>query len=288
MVFSVVALIVSTVALAQAGRSLEFNTELALVGGAIGAFGVPHGALDPVFARRLHGLKSVWSWSVFVLLYGAIAGLVVECWMIAPRVWLSGFLFLSALHFSGDLRPRTPIAVRILYGGAIIVLPSLVAAHRPDLVRAFSSLVGLDWATSTVSALRSMAWPWVVGLGIAALRQGRRTWEAGLEIASLGLLSVSAPPLIAFAVYFCFMHGARHVLRTVEYSGESLSRVWIRYGLLPLSMVAFLAFAAWRLMANVPVDSRLMQILFVGLAALTVPHMMLVERVRLGEIDSIG
>jgi hypothetical protein len=37
----------------------------------------------------------------------------------------------------------------------------------------------------------------------------------------------------------------------------------------------------WLGLGNVPVDDRLMRIMFVGLGALTVPHMALVERVRL-------
>jgi hypothetical protein len=76
------------------------------------------------------------------------------------------------------------------------------------------------------------------------------------------------------------MHSARHILRTARYAQTtSLSFLWMA-ALFPMLGVAGLTLLAWWLMADHPIDSRLIQIVFVGLAALTVPHMVLVEPVR--------
>jgi Brp/Blh family beta-carotene 15,15'-monooxygenase len=102
----------------------------------------------------------------------------------------------------------------------------------------------------------------------------------GLEIAAVAILATFAPPLVAFAVFFCGMHSARHILRTRDYSGPASPKMMLAACLGPMAGVALLAAAAVLWLRNVPMEARLIQLIIVGLAALTVPHMALVERVR--------
>ena len=95
-------------------------------------------------------------------------------------------------------------------------------------------------------------------------------------------LALLAPPLLGFAVFFCAMHSARHIVRTWHYVGAGLGQAARlgRAALLPtlgtLALGATVAYC-WR---TQPLEAGLIQWLFVGLAALTVPHMALVEPVR--------
>ena len=97
------------------------------------------------------------------------------------------------------------------------------------------------------------------------------------------MVAIAAPPLVGFTVYFCGMHSARHLLRTAERARLS----WLRLALVacvPMLGTVATGFVAWRLMAQLPVDAVAIRIVFIGLAALTVPHMVIVERVRFARL----
>ncbi|MBY0504605.1 MAG: Brp/Blh family beta-carotene 15,15'-dioxygenase [Bryobacteraceae bacterium] len=241
------------------------------------ALGVPHGALDAVFARRLYRVQGVTGWLGFGMSYTALAGLGLGLWIFAPSLFLLAFLLISLAHFSGDPAAGTPPLARILYGGAILVLPAL--RHAPEVARLFSLLVGED-AASFAAALHALSWPWLIALGISAAIAASSHWLTALELVAVGGLAVLAPPLAAFAIFFCGMHSARHILRTVALSPDPPARV-LGEALLPM-LAALILFGAalWRL-PGLSLDARVIQFLFVGLAALTVPHMLLVEQVRL-------
>ena len=255
---------------------------LAVLAALILLLGVPHGALDPVFARNVpgmqRGVQGMVRWAGFWLGYLALAAGVVLLWRLAPAVFLLGFLAISAGHFSGDPAAGTPPLARMLHGGAPIVLPTLL--HAGEVGRLFTLLAGADAAALVLPALHALAWPWLLGLALMAAWRARTDGLAGLELASVGMLASVAPPLPAFTVFFCGMHSPRHILRTAVYAGSPLRAVLLGCAG-PMLLTALGAMAAWWWLDGVAVEARVIQLVFVGLAALTVPHMALVERVRL-------
>jgi Brp/Blh family beta-carotene 15,15'-monooxygenase len=258
---------------------LDTQAQLIVLSPIILLMGVPHGALDTVFARQFVGIRSIAGWGLFALAYVAAAAAVVGLWWIAPGFFLAAFLLISVFHFSGDPQGKTPALFRMLYGGAIVFCP--LALHAAEVSEVFSYLAGVPAAQAMVAALQWAAWPWVVAIGIAAIAGARREPVRSIELVTVAALLTVAPPLIGFTLFFCCMHSARHVLRTRDYSNEGTLRALLRIAVWPMAMtVASVAFAWW-LSGGSPLDMRLAQLLFVGLAALTVPHMIVVERIRL-------
>ena len=272
--------VAATVVAATAVFLPRFNpqVELMMMAGLIVGLGVPHGALDSIFAGQLYRLRTIKSWLGFVVVYLVLAALVVGLWQSYPALFLAGFLLLSLIHFSGDPAEGTPLVSRIFYGGAILLLPHLL--YTAEVSSLFTLLVGPAAGERIAAGLQPMAGLWLVGLAGAAVHRAWSHWPTALEMAAVGLLAVFAPPLLAFTVFFCGMHSARHILRTAKYSGRPLGDLLAATALTPMLGVLCALAAAFYWLRQVPWDARLIQLVFVALAALTVPHMMLVEQIR--------
>jgi len=240
--------------------------------------GVPHGAFDTIFAYRLYDLRKPTDWMLFTVIYLLLAVVVVAVWWWAPMFFLILFLLISAAHFSGDPEEGTPHATRILYGGSVLLLPALL--HSEEMGRLFGLLVGDEPALLLMPWIKLIAWIWLPCVALGVILLAWSDWLGAMEIASVVLLSVAAPPLIAFTLFFCGMHSARHILRTIDYSGSLSRRLLALSALLPMIGVVVVSALVWWFLKGKSLDERLIQIVFVGLAALTVPHMALVERVR--------
>ena len=258
---------------------LETQAQLVMLSPLILLLGVPHGALDVVFMRQLTNVRSAAGWSLFAVGYLSAAASVVILWWLAPGLFLAAFLLISVFHFSGDPEGDATAWFRMLYGGAVIFCP--LTLHAAEVSQLFASLAGEPAAESIVAALQWAAWPWVGAIAVATIADAERQPVRSVELVSITALLTFAPPLIGFTIFFCGMHSVRHVLRTRDYSDAGTIRHLLRIAAWPmLATVAGVAIAWWLSDAK-PLDMRLAQLLFVGLAALTVPHMLVVERVRL-------
>ena len=239
--------------------------------------GIPHGALDPAFAQKLLFLKSGKQWLVFVVLYIALSAAVVCIWWQLPLFFMGSFLLCSVLHFSRDLNDELPKLSRLLYGGSMIVLPTLF--HFSKMQDLFSVILNESAGLQITSFLHLMAWPWLIASLISIYLEFVKEWLVGLEILALALLSTLAPPLVSFTVYFCGMHSLRHILRTKDYTKMGFIRLGL-ISLAPMAGVILIAVLAWLYLPQLSDYERLLRFVFVGLAALTVPHMLLIDRVR--------
>jgi len=236
--------------------------------------GMPRGALDPLIARRLGLWRGLLSFGAFNLVYSGLSVAVVALWLVAPVPSLVLFLVVSAVHFGGDwMRDRSP-APRALAGAALLSLP---AFRDEDAVAGLYTTLAGEGARSVAAAQAALGMPLLVLLLVLAVVAARRAPHEAVELGLVALLALTTPPLVFFIVYFCTLHSARHLREGFAEEREQPRRltalVVVAYTLIPLAV------AAWFLAATATastLDEQLLRVVFIGLAALTVPHMALV------------
>lgn len=281
---------VATALLCAAALALPtpgIGVQLGLAALVILVLGLPHGALDAVVALRdVAGLGR----ARFLALYLALAATTVLAWYAAPVAVLVAFLVLSIVHFGrGDQIDPTARGARSLLetavrGSAPIVLPALFWPASVALVFGWlidePTAVALG-AVEVWSPLLAAAWVaglFVLLVGPGPCRDAPRSQLLSVRMELIVLVAAFAllPPLVSFAIYFGLWHSMRHLiaLDVVLRLRDGLDRRRLVRGALPILAASIALFAvAYGLLADANFDPRaLARTLFVGLAALTVPH----------------
>ena len=101
-----------------------------------------------------------------------------------------------------------------------------------------------------------------------------------LDYFSIIIINYYLSPLIAFTIYFCFLHSIRHSISLIsELDENDLSngfKIFIKKAL-PLTIItAIFCMIGLYLLNNIhDFDSSILKIIFIGLASLTFPHILL-------------
>jgi len=243
-----------------------------MLAGVVALVGLPHGALDPLVAHKAGLWRTPAGLAGFLAAYLLLAGAAGLLWFFIPTVALIAFLAYSAWHFSGDWRGELPMGLRLCAGLAIVSASSLL--HLDLVTQYFSLLAGPRGAATLVQCLSWIALPALVGMTIAAVRCVRDRPRTGAELAVLAAAVVLLPPLVFFLLYFCGLHSPRHLLHAAQGLNRNAAlatAVGLTFLTVALGALLFVLAPPGRL------DDRLLQFTFIGLAILTVPHMILIE-----------
>ncbi|CAN5498257.1 Brp/Blh family beta-carotene 15,15'-dioxygenase [soil metagenome] len=275
--FSVLA-IVAVIVIASRMPAPPLAVQAAVLGVLVATLGLPHGALDPLIARRAGIWHTPLGLAAFNLGYFAIVLVVVGVWLLAPAASLVGFLLVSGIHFGADWNAGRSVVLRSLTGVGLLTLPAF--AHRDEVAGIYRTLAGPGGVV--VADVQSVLGPVAIAAMLlgAALAVRRRPTES-LEILLAAVLALVAPPLVFFAVYFCALHSARHLRHgfAEERGGGRLTvLITVVYTVVPVAAVGILiaVFAPQLASGGSLAEGWILRLVFIGLAALTVPHMVVI------------
>ena len=243
--------------------------------------GLPHGAFDGAIANHLGAGRSFAAAAKFIASYCAVAGLVIAIWIIFPAVTLALFLIISMIHFGrGDASAKSgPVFMTqvLLHGGLPIF--GIIYFQQSSVIPLFDALTN---GASDLAILISKIMVPLLGLmaglyGLMAFRDASLRARF-TEFILLAVVIAILPPLVSFALYFCIIHTGRHMRRIWHVLASTISPKGLYRQAAGFTLASWLVGgAAFLWLENGDLDAALLQVVFIGLAALTVPHMILVD-----------
>ncbi len=253
------------------GQQLNPTAAIVLLVSGVVLLGLPHGALDPMVAHKAFAGRRFTT----IAFYAIYLALVLAYWLLwnrYPTLGLSFFLLIAAFHFGSDWERRGSFVTRCAYGLAIVTLPVL---RFPSEVASIYAMLGTSHAAALITMSGILA-PAAVGIAaVGAALQFRQRRSDALELLSIVGGALLLEPLVFFTCYFALLHSPRHLVETAQgLEMTSLKRIYL--ATLPVLLATLLlAGVAYWLLPQIGMAARVLRIVFIGLAALTVPHMLL-------------
>ena len=239
----------------------------------ISLVGLPHGALDPVVAHRCGLIHDLRSSAQFFVGYIIVVALVVLLWLQLPAASLLLFLLISCVHFGRDWKQKISFG-GFAYGAFVLGLPAWTAPEQVEQI--FSFLIFQDIADIQLIFLQGLG---VIGISLLVFDRGRISRLSAGELLILIICATSFEPLWYFVAYFCGLHSPRHLIAEFRSMRKetrfSAYVVMLAVTILTLGIAAVSGSHLEKYYASI--DIAIYQTIFIGLAALTVPHMCLLE-----------
>ena len=255
--------------------------------------GVSHGSLDHIKGKKLLESFNIQYTYLFYLFYILIALVIIFTWILLPSITLILFLIVASYHFGKEdtefLLIRKTYFTEILYffKGFLIILAPLYF-HFQDTVNIFKLLlIDNEVFYSNLSFIEANK---IIEIGILVSTLSSIflflnkfeviKFSIFLDFFSIIILNYYLPPLIAFTIYFCFLHSIRHSISlAVELDGNSLLngfKIFVKKAI-PLTILTgvFCLISLYLLNNGNNLDSSILKVIFIGLASLTFPHILL-------------
>lgn len=235
-------------------------------------FGLPHGTLDLELIKDRS--RGPWTGLASLLvLYLGLAAAMLALWQVAPVLALGAFILTAAVHFSEDWEGTGSRFLELGMALGLLCAPTLI--HREALSQIFIGLTGQAgaWIIADLMLLVTPVALVVAVVAVSALwSSGRKVQAAGATLTLAAM--VVLPPIVGFALYFCFFHSPRHFresLFVLDWRG------FARWGwvVVPLTLAAGgIALGLFGLEIRAALPDRIMAASFMTLSILTVPHML--------------
>ena len=257
------------------------------------SIGISHGSLDNFKGRKLFQILKIDNFSIFYFAYILIALIVIFLWILIPYVSLIIFLMVASYHFGKEDTQFLIIEnsyynqfLFFLKGSLIVFAPmyfhfdETISIFRLLLIENETFYKFLDLIESNRVLLYCIILSTLANILLFTKNFELKKFTIFLDYFSILIINYYFSPLVAFTIYFCFLHSIRHSISLMsELDENNLGngfKIFIKKAL-PLTFITaiFCVIGLYLLNNTYNFDSSILKIIFIGLASLTFPHILL-------------
>ena len=249
--------------------------------------GISHGSLDNIKGEKLlksFGYKSSF---LFYFIYLMISLLIIILWLILPNTTLFLFLIVAAFHFGKEDTvfhyKRKFFISEILFffkGSSVIIVPLIFQKDATNAIfktlnfNVFESLIFNYQFLITILFLSFLSSLYIYNKKSVELKA-----LMIMDFLSLLILNFFLTPILAFTLYFCFLHSIRHTISLIFELDRSFKIGFKKFvsKAIPLTLITGIIFLISIYFLNnfYMIDEAIYKVIFIGLASLTFPHILL-------------
>jgi len=255
--------------------------------------GVSHGSLDHVKGKKLFNILNISKISIFYFSYILIAILVIIIWIKIPFISLMCFLLVASYHFGKEdtqflMNESSYFNQLLFFLKGLLIIAAPMFFHFDETIIIFKLLLvdnEIFYSTLEFIEVNKIVPIAIILSSLSGICLLLRKFEIKkfiifLDYFSILVLNYYLTPLVAFTIYFCFLHSIRHSITLIY----EIDKNDFKNGLkifsqkaLPLTVLTaiFCLIGLYLLNNNYDFNSSILKIIFIGLASLTFPHILL-------------
>ena len=255
--------------------------------------GVSHGSLDHVKGKKLFNILNISKISIFYFLYILIAILVIIIWITTPFISLMCFLLVASYHFGKEdtqflMNENSYFNQLLFFLKGLLIIAAPMFFHFDETIIIFKLLLvdnEIFYSTLEFIEVNKIVPIAIILSSLSGICLLLRKFEIKkfiifLDYFSILVLNYYLTPLVAFTIYFCFLHSIRHSITLIyEIDKNDFKNGLKIFGqkALPLTVLTaiFCLIGLYLLNNNYDFNSSILKIIFIGLASLTFPHILL-------------
>ena len=257
------------------------------------SIGISHGALDNQKGKRLIQLYNIKNSYFFYLIYSMIGIGIILLWLYFPTTSLIIFLIVASYHFGKEdmdfLIKNKNVSNLILYflKGALIIIAPLTF-HFTETVNIFKLLLiqnedfflFLEFIETYQILSFALLASLLVNIYYFISNFKIMNILIFIDFLSIIILNYFLSPLIAFTIYFCFLHSFRHSISLInELDINDFTNgayIFVKKALPLTFLTAVIYMVIIYILSNYyQLNEAILKVIFIGLASLTFPHILL-------------